>query len=129
MSSPAQNGADKRAKRARRFEHDADQLVGETREATRRRPEFGPFLTLLRAADDAADELEDAAFLLDLDLLEGKPLENLQTLADWSDASSITEGLLASIVFTLWVLWTAWAVKLEQPSDPRDPRSATPVGA
>jgi uncharacterized membrane protein YfcA len=56
-------------------------------------------------------------------------LTNLQTLADWSDASGVTEGLLASIVFTLWVLWTAWAVKLEQPGDPRDPRTATPVGA
>jgi uncharacterized membrane protein YfcA len=55
-------------------------------------------------------------------------LTNLQTLADWSDATPVTEGLLASIVFTLWVLWTAWAVKLEQPADPRDPRSATPVG-
>ncbi|MDX6371137.1 MAG: uncharacterized protein QOD98_125 [Nocardioidaceae bacterium] len=56
-------------------------------------------------------------------------LTNLQTLADWSDASGVTEGLLASTVFTLWVLWTAWAVKLEQPADPRDPRTATPVGA
>jgi uncharacterized protein len=54
-------------------------------------------------------------------------LTNLQTLADWSHASGVTEGLLASIVFTLWVLWTAWAVKLEQPGDPRDPRTATPV--
>ena len=56
-------------------------------------------------------------------------LTNLQTLADWSDASGVTEGLLASLVFTLWVLWTAWAVKLEQPADPGDPRSATPIGA
>ena len=56
-------------------------------------------------------------------------LTNLQTLADWSDASGVTEGLLASLVFTLWVLWTAWAVKLEQPADPRDPRTATPAGA
>ena len=56
-------------------------------------------------------------------------LTNLQTLADWSGASGVTEGLLASLVFTLWVLWTAWAVKLEQPTDPHDPRSATPIGA
>ncbi len=75
-------GADKRTKRARRFEHDADQLVAEAREAVRRRPEFGVFLALLRGADDAADELEDAAFLLDLDMLDGKPLEDLRTLAD-----------------------------------------------
>ena len=56
-------------------------------------------------------------------------LTNLQTLADWADATGVTEGLLASVVLTLWVLWTSWAVKLEQPSDPADPRSATPVGA
>ena len=76
------DGAGKRAKRARGFEHDADQLVIETREAVRRRPEFGVFLALLEAADDAADELEDAAFLLNLDALQGKPLEDLQTLGD-----------------------------------------------
>lgn len=75
-------GAAKRAKRARRFEHDADQLVSETREAVRRRPDFAVFLDLLRSADDAADELEDATFLLDLDILDGKPLEHLQGLAD-----------------------------------------------
>jgi uncharacterized protein len=45
-------------------------------------------------------------------------LTNLQTLADWSDASGVTEGLLASLVFTLWVLWTAWAVKIEQEPAP-----------
>jgi len=76
------DGAGKRAKRARRFEHDADQLVVEARDAVRRRPDFGLFLALLRGADDAADELEDAAFLLDLHTLEGKPLEVLQTLSD-----------------------------------------------
>jgi uncharacterized membrane protein YfcA len=56
-------------------------------------------------------------------------LTNLQTLADWSDASGVTEGMLASLVFTLWVLWTAWAVKLEQPAKPGDPHSARPIGA
>ena len=56
-------------------------------------------------------------------------LTNLQTLADWAGATGVTEGLLASLVLTLWVLWTSWAVKLEQPSDPADPRTATPVGA
>ena len=56
-------------------------------------------------------------------------LTNLQTLADWADATAVTEGLLASVVLTMWVLWTSWAVKLEQPYDPADPRSASPVGA
>ena len=76
------DGAGKRAKRARRFEHDADQLVIQTREAIRRRPDFGISLQILEAADDAADELEDAAFLLDLDTLQGTALDALQTLAD-----------------------------------------------
>jgi uncharacterized protein Yka (UPF0111/DUF47 family) len=76
------DAAPKRVRRGRRFEHDADQLVVETRAAVRRRPDFGVFLAILEAADDAADELEDAAFLLNLNTLQGKPLEALQTLAD-----------------------------------------------
>ena len=76
------HGSGKRARRAQRYEHDADQLVGETREAVRRRPGYAVFLPLLEMADEAADGLEDAAFLLDLDTLQGKPLEALQTLAD-----------------------------------------------
>jgi uncharacterized membrane protein YfcA len=55
-------------------------------------------------------------------------LTNLQTLADWADASGVTEGLLASMVFTLWVLWTSWAVKLEQGDLPVR-RTQAPVGA
>ena len=73
-------GAAKRAKRARGFEHDADQLVVSAREAVRRRPDYAVFLRLLQTADDAADELEDAVFLIGLDALEGKPLEALQSL-------------------------------------------------
>jgi uncharacterized protein Yka (UPF0111/DUF47 family) len=76
------DGTGKRARRARAFEHDADQLVVATREAVRRRPDFAVFLTLLEAADDAADALEDAAFLLDQNTLRGAPLASLQTLAD-----------------------------------------------
>jgi uncharacterized protein Yka (UPF0111/DUF47 family) len=74
--------AGKRARRARQFEHDADQLVVEAREAVRRRPDYAVFRALLEAADDAADDLEDVAFFLDLDKLQGKPLEALQILAD-----------------------------------------------
>jgi uncharacterized protein Yka (UPF0111/DUF47 family) len=77
----AEDGAGKRARRARRFEHDADQFVLETRETVRRRPDYAVFLPLLQAADDAADALEDAAFLLDLDTLHGEALEALQALA------------------------------------------------
>ena len=56
------HGAEKRAQRAHRFEHDADHLVMEAREAARRHPHYAIFRPLLEAADDAADELEDAAF-------------------------------------------------------------------
>jgi uncharacterized protein Yka (UPF0111/DUF47 family) len=72
----------KSGRRAARYEHDADQIVLETRNAVRRRPDYGVFLRVLEAADDAADELEDAVFLLNLDRLEGKSLEPLQSLAD-----------------------------------------------
>jgi uncharacterized protein Yka (UPF0111/DUF47 family) len=75
-------GAEKRARRAGRFEHDADQMVVAMREAVRRRPEYAVFIPLLEKADDAADELESADFLLGLNKLQGKSLESLQTVAD-----------------------------------------------
>jgi uncharacterized protein Yka (UPF0111/DUF47 family) len=71
----------KRAHHAARFEHDADHLVIETRETVRRRPDYAVFLPLMVAADAAADELEDAAFLLNLDILHGQPLDDLRALA------------------------------------------------
>jgi uncharacterized protein Yka (UPF0111/DUF47 family) len=77
-----QSGADKRAHRARRYEHDADQLVSEIRTAVLRRPDYESFLPLVEAADDAADALEDAVFFLELDALEGKPAAMLQELAE-----------------------------------------------
>ncbi len=75
-------GANKRARRAARYEHDADQLVMATRAAVLRRPDYAVFRMLLEAADDAADALEDAAFFLDIEPLEDKPLSSLQELAD-----------------------------------------------
>jgi uncharacterized protein Yka (UPF0111/DUF47 family) len=82
------DGADKRAHRARRFERDADHLVIETREAVRLRPDYAIFLPMLEAADDAADGLENASFLLDLDALHGKPLDLLHTLAGLLEQAS-----------------------------------------
>jgi len=52
--------------RARGFEHDADHLVATVCEAVRRRPDHAAFGPLLHDADDAADELEEAVFLLGL---------------------------------------------------------------
>ena len=56
--------------------------MADTRDAVRRRPDYAVFLPLLEAADEAADALEDAAFLLDLVALQGKALGPLQDLAD-----------------------------------------------
>ncbi len=78
-------GLGRRARRAGRFEHEADLLVVQMREAVRRRPDHEAMLRLLEAADDAADQLEEAAFLLEL-LTEagagGGPLACLAALAD-----------------------------------------------
>lgn len=73
------------ANQARRLEHEADQLVAAAREAVRRRPEYTPLFRLVEAADDAADELEEAAFLLELlaeSKADGEALQALETLAD-----------------------------------------------
>jgi uncharacterized protein Yka (UPF0111/DUF47 family) len=71
-------------KRARGFEHDADQLVAAAREAVRKRPEYAPVFQVTEAADDAADELEEVAFLLGLLAATkpgGDPLDALAKLA------------------------------------------------
>jgi uncharacterized protein Yka (UPF0111/DUF47 family) len=75
----------KLARRARKFEHDADQMVITGRECARRRPEYAPLFRVIESADDAADELEEVAFLLEL-LGEmnagGEVLDSLAALAD-----------------------------------------------
>jgi uncharacterized protein Yka (UPF0111/DUF47 family) len=79
------SGLGKLARRARRFEHDADMLVVATREAVARRPDHAVLLQLVTAADDAADQLEEVAFLLELlaeSKVKGKPLEALGLLSD-----------------------------------------------
>jgi uncharacterized protein Yka (UPF0111/DUF47 family) len=63
LGEPNQHGA---VERARGYEHDADRLVIDARLAVRRRPDHAIFIPLLHAADDAADELEEAVFLLGL---------------------------------------------------------------
>jgi uncharacterized protein Yka (UPF0111/DUF47 family) len=71
------------AKRARRWEHEADQFVAETMLSVRRHPELRPFQELIKAADDAADQLEEVAFLLGLFESAAEPgtWENLQQLS------------------------------------------------
>ncbi len=84
-TAAGEGGMGRRARRAGRFEHDADLVVVEVREAVRRRRDHEVVLRLVEAADDAADQLEEAAFLLEL-LAEtgarGRPLDRLATLAD-----------------------------------------------
>ena len=73
------------AKRAREFEHSADQLVIASREAVERRPEYTPLFRLLETADDAADDLEEVAFLMEL-LVSFEPGgEVLQELGEFAD--------------------------------------------
>ena len=81
LQSGADNAA-KRSRRAKRFERDADHLVIETREAVRLRPDYAIFLPMMETADNAADGLEDAAFMASLDPLQGKSLDAVNTLAD-----------------------------------------------
>jgi uncharacterized protein Yka (UPF0111/DUF47 family) len=73
--------AGKCARRARDWEHDADRIVIDTRAVVARRPDYRIFRTLIEAADDAADALEDAAHFIELGPLEGKALDALQILA------------------------------------------------
>jgi uncharacterized protein Yka (UPF0111/DUF47 family) len=71
-------------RRARGFEHDADRLVAAVFEAVHRRPDHAAFGPLLHDADDAADELEEAVFLLRLRAEAGPSdtaAEELQALA------------------------------------------------
>jgi pyruvate,orthophosphate dikinase len=61
------------AARARKAEHDADELVGQVRVAAARSADLGPVLELVQAADDVADSGEEAAFYATL-LIPGHPV-------------------------------------------------------
>ena len=68
-------GADRAAssaRRARKWESEADDLVSEVRAATERIDEAAWLLELVEAADDIADNLEEAAFYITL-LAPGRP--------------------------------------------------------
>jgi uncharacterized protein Yka (UPF0111/DUF47 family) len=66
------------ADRARAWEHQADQLVNQARQLAQRWSEAASIQELLARADDAADHLEEAGFLLALPL-GGRPDEALLT--------------------------------------------------
>lgn len=70
------------AERARRWEHRADELVNQARVLARRWPSADALRRQLQSADDVADALEDASFLLTLPVrLSPGPLDGLRTLA------------------------------------------------
>lgn len=54
------------AERAKTWERQADLLVVKSRELARSRPGWVPFVEIIEPADDVADALEEAAFLLSL---------------------------------------------------------------
>lgn len=58
--------AAKLATRAKAWEHEADQLVMLSRERSERNRRWQPLTSLIERADDVADALEEAAFLLSL---------------------------------------------------------------
>jgi uncharacterized protein Yka (UPF0111/DUF47 family) len=72
------------ARQAKKWEHRADELVSKGRTARVRSEDARAILELLQGADDAADELEEAVFLLSLmpaDETANSPFAPLQELA------------------------------------------------
>ncbi|HLY55494.1 MAG TPA: hypothetical protein VKS60_08060 [Stellaceae bacterium] len=78
------------ATRAKAWEHRADEFVVETRQLVRRRRDHEPFCRVIEAADDAADALEEAAFLVGLLGPAGRPPRSLAALE--SLAATVTEA-------------------------------------
>lgn len=60
------DAARKLDERAKAWERKAEHLVMRSREQAEHNPRWQPFLRLIEIADDAADALEEAAFLLSL---------------------------------------------------------------
>jgi uncharacterized protein Yka (UPF0111/DUF47 family) len=79
------------AERAKRWETKADDIVSQARHSQRHMPDSDAIRTLLVQADDVADGLEDAIFLLTL-LPDQEPgrraVETLQELAELSASSA-----------------------------------------
>lgn len=82
--------AAKLAARAKTWERKADHLVIGLRDSAARNPRRRPFLHLIETADDAADALEEAAFLLSL-IAEGHH-------KGWTDGVREVLGQLAGTV-------------------------------
>jgi uncharacterized protein Yka (UPF0111/DUF47 family) len=80
--------ARKLAERAKEWERDADLLVMRSRLRAERHPRWLPFTGLIEGADDVADALEEAAFLLSLIAADhhqgwgGEVRQAMQLLAD-----------------------------------------------
>jgi uncharacterized protein Yka (UPF0111/DUF47 family) len=98
---------DRLARCARVFEHDADELVITIRDVVRRRSDQSPVLDMIEAADDAADELEEAAFLMQL-LAKTEP-----TREALAAVAALADTLVAAA--QEWVKTLAHAVHVDRP--------------
>lgn len=61
-----EGGLQRLTHRASHWEHQADLCVIEARQIVQHRPDFAPYSAIMQVADDAADHLEESAFLLGL---------------------------------------------------------------
>lgn len=68
------------AARARRWEQDCDGIVAQVRSLTRRNAKFEAYAALMHQADEAADGLEEAAFLMTHLAAAAPPQELLESL-------------------------------------------------
>jgi len=84
------------AQRARKWEHLADDLVTKARSAQGERTESKAMAELLHIADDAADALEEAIFLLTL--LQQQPNENLGLISN--ESHDVLQNLACLLVDT-----------------------------
>ncbi|MGB9176162.1 MAG: hypothetical protein WCB46_05430 [Methanoregula sp.] len=75
------------AKRAKDWESSADQLVARMRMLSRRVDEAESFFTLIRTADDALDELEEACFFTTLLILVKTQTNVIRQLTDMAEIS------------------------------------------
>jgi len=64
--SDGEQAAERLAARCKRWESDADRIVGEVRDAVRTAPEAAYLQELVHLIDDVADDLEEASFLATL---------------------------------------------------------------
>ncbi len=81
----SKHDAEQITRRAKRWEHEADQCVIEARLLVRRRPDNEPIGRIIEIADDTADHLEEVAFLLTLLADDKGPQMEFPDLQEFSE--------------------------------------------